>query len=152
MKYFYCFFLKQSRLAKCLKTKHFSLVFWLFFPFAWNWNFFFHFLKTNVWFQNLKFELYYCVEMWIFCNLNFINVSWNLSYLWIWLFLIHFNELRRFLKILKLLCSPTRGQFHKPIYTLRQALTLSAKLLRHKKASQKLGAERKWVYEINPKS
>ena len=45
----------------------------------------------------------------------------------------------------------TRGQFHKPIYALCQAFTLCAKLLRLKKASQKLGAERKWVYEIHPR-
>ena len=38
----------------------------------------------------------------------------------------------------------TRGQFHKPIYA-------RAKLLRLKKASQKLGTERKWVYEIDPR-
>ena len=37
----------------------------------------------------------------------------------------------------------TRGRFHKPIYALRQAFTLCAELLRLKKASQKLGAERK---------
>ena len=37
----------------------------------------------------------------------------------------------------------TWGRFHKPIYALLQALTLCAKLLRLKKASQKLGAERK---------
>ena len=37
----------------------------------------------------------------------------------------------------------TRGSFHKPIYAPRQALTLCAELLRLKKASQKLGAERK---------
>ena len=35
------------------------------------------------------------------------------------------------------------GQFHKPIYALRQALTLCAELLRLKKASQKLGPEQK---------
>ena len=33
------------------------------------------------------------------------------------------------------------GRFHKPIYALRQALMLWAKLLHLKKASQKLGAE-----------
>ena len=33
------------------------------------------------------------------------------------------------------------GQFHKPIYALRQAFTLCPILLRLKKASQKLGAE-----------
>ena len=37
--------------------------------------------------------------------------------------------------------SVTRGRFHEPIYTLRQALTLYAELLRLKEASQKLGAE-----------
>ena len=35
------------------------------------------------------------------------------------------------------------GRFHQPIYALRQALMLCAKLLRLKKASQKLDAERK---------
>ena len=37
----------------------------------------------------------------------------------------------------------SRGRFHKPMYTLRQALRLCAELLGLKKASQKLGAERK---------
>ena len=52
-----------------------------------------------------------------------------------------------------------RGRFHKPIYALPQALTLCAKLLLLKKASQKLGAERKSLvqsvngfYEIDPGS
>ena len=35
------------------------------------------------------------------------------------------------------------GRSHKPIYAMGQALTLCAKLLRRKKASQKLGAELK---------
>ena len=51
----------------------------------------------------------------------------------------------------------TWGGFHKPIYALRQALTLCAELLRPKKASQKFGAEHKMafrptssLYEIDP--
>ena len=50
-----------------------------------------------------------------------------------------------------------RGGFHKLIDALRQALTLCAKLLRPKKASQKFGAEQKMalrpafsLYEIDP--
>ena len=38
---------------------------------------------------------------------------------------------------------PTKGGFHKPIYTLCQALTLYAKLLHLKKGKQKLGVEPK---------
>ena len=37
----------------------------------------------------------------------------------------------------------TSGRFHEPIYALRQVFTLCAELLRLKKASQNLGAERK---------
>ena len=51
------------------------------------------------------------------------------------------------------------GRFHKLIYTLGQALTLCAKLLHIKKASQKFGVERKMalrptfsLYEIDPRT
>ena len=60
--------------------------------------------------------------------------------------------------IVMILIHLTRGGFHKPIYTPRQALTLSVKHLRPKKASQKLGAEGKLafrptfsLYEIDPR-
>ena len=43
------------------------------------------------------------------------------------------------------------GRFHKPIYALGQPFTLWAKLLRLQRASQKLGVERKRVYEIDPR-
>ena len=40
-------------------------------------------------------------------------------------------------------CSWSWGGFHNPIHALRQALTLCPKLLCPKKASQKIGVERK---------
>ena len=51
-----------------------------------------------------------------------------------------------------------RGGFHKPIYALRQALTLCTKLLRLKKLLKSLAQsvrawlEPKWVYEIHPQA
>ena len=79
--------------------------------------------------QTILRPILYCA---IFC-INF----------WVFVFL-HFTLL-------------TWGGFHKPIYALRKALTLCAKLLHPEKASQKFGAEHKMalrptfsLYEIDP--